>query len=78
MIDEDRKDEVMFSIFDGNSWSEPENVLGGAYGAVTDLKIKEHNGVFYILFASFSTFSRRNSSNLSSSMEVLILAISSL
>ncbi len=51
MTDATRRDEIMYSIFDGTSWSTPESVLGGAFGSVSDLKIEEHNGVFYVLFS---------------------------
>ena len=51
MTDGNRKDEIMFSIFDGMSWSEPESIFGETLGAVSNLKIEEQNGVFHILFS---------------------------
>ncbi len=51
MTDANRRDEIMFTIFDGTSWTEPESIFGDTLGAVSDLKLEEHNGVFHVLFS---------------------------
>lgn len=53
MTEENRKDSLVYSVYDGNSWTEAQYIsdVFKQRGAISDLTVAEENGTAYFVFA---------------------------